>query len=164
LRATTKAAAGLHAGSKSHKPVSGNASSSNGRSCRVWRTAFVTRPARSQRSGWTSSASCSALLVNAFKLVTANAERMLALSFNRVYKCSKDAFSIFRGLLQLPGIVRPIDPDRVEVVLERPDSDKVATALQELLTELTTQHSRRLGTGPILTFRLADINLLEALT
>jgi hypothetical protein len=104
------------------------------------------------------------LLVNAFKLVTANAERMLALSFNRVYKCSKDAFSRFRGLLQLPGIVRPIDPDRVEVVLERPDSDKVATALQELLTELTTQQSRMLGTGPILTFRLADINILESLT
>lgn len=104
------------------------------------------------------------LLVNALKLVTANAERMLALSFNRVYKSSKDAFSIFRGLLQLPGIVRPIDPDRVEVVLERPDSDKVATALQELLTELTTQQSRMLGTGPILAFRLADVNILESLT
>jgi hypothetical protein len=103
------------------------------------------------------------LLVNALKLVTANAERILALSFNRVYKCSKDAFSIFRGLLQLPGIVRPIDPDRIEVVLDRPDSDKVATALQELLTELTTQQSRMLGTGPILAFRLADVNIIESL-
>jgi hypothetical protein len=104
------------------------------------------------------------LLVNALKLVTANTERMLALSFNHVYKCSKDAFSIFRALLQLPGIVRTIDPDRVEVVLERPDSDKVATALQELLTELTNQQSRMLGTGPILAFRLADVNILESLT
>src|SRR5262249_16388927 len=98
------------------------------------------------------------------KLVTANAERMLALSFNRVYKCSKDAFSIFRALLQLPGIVRQIDPDRVEVLLERPDSDKVATALQELLTQLTAQQSRMLGTGQILVFRIADVNPLESLT
>lgn len=104
------------------------------------------------------------MLVNALKLVTANAERILALSFNRVYQCSKDAFSIFRALLQLPGIVRAIDADHVEVVLERPDSDKVATALKELLTELTTQQSRMLGNGPILTFRLADVNNLESLT
>src|SRR5215470_4544625 len=66
------------------------------------------------------------LLVNALKLVTANAERMLALHFNRVYECPKDAFSIFRGLLQLPGTVRRASPDRIEVTLERPDSDKVA--------------------------------------
>lgn len=103
-------------------------------------------------------------LVNALKLVTANAERMMALSFNRVYKCSKDAFSIFRALLQLPGIVRVIDPDHVEVVLEKPDSDKVATALQELLAELTTEQPRMLGTGPNLVFRLADVNIFESLT
>ena len=103
------------------------------------------------------------MLVNALKLVTANAERMLALCFNRVYECSKDAFSIFRGLLQLPGVVRRVEPDLVEVVLERPDSDKVARALQELLTELTTQQSRMFGTGPILAFRLADVNILESL-
>ena len=103
------------------------------------------------------------MLVNALKLVTANAERMLALRFNRVYECSKDAFSIFRGLLQLPGIVRALDPDRVEVVLDRPDSEKVAEALQELLTELTTQQSRMFGTGPILAFRLSDVNIFESL-
>ena len=103
------------------------------------------------------------MLVNALKLVTANAERMLALCFNRVYERSKDAFSIFRGLLQLPGVVRRVEPDRVEVVLDRPDSDKVATALQELLTELTTQQSRMFGTGPILAFRLNDVNILESL-
>ena len=103
------------------------------------------------------------MLVNALKLVTANAERMLALCFNRVYECSKDAFSIFRGLLQLPGVVRRVEPDRVEVVLDRPDSDKVATALQKLLTELTTQQSRMFGTGPILAFRLSDVNSLESL-
>ena len=103
------------------------------------------------------------MLINALKLVTANAERMLALRFNRVYECSKDAFSIFRGLLQLPGIVRAMDPDGVEVVLDRPDSEKVAEALQELLTELTTQQSRMFGTGPILAFRLSDVNIFESL-
>ena len=61
------------------------------------------------------------------------------------------------------GVVRRVEPDRVEVVLDRPDSDKVATALQELLTELTTQQSRMFGTGPILAFRLDDVNILESL-
>jgi hypothetical protein len=104
------------------------------------------------------------LLVNALKLATANAERILALRFNRVYECPKDAFSIFRGLLHLPGIVRRARPDRVEVVLETPDSNKVAGALQTLLTELNTQQSRMLATGPILAFRLADVNIPESLT
>ena len=99
------------------------------------------------------------LLVNALKLVTANAERMLALCFNRVYECPKDAFSIFRGLLHLPGTVRRDGPDRVEVVLERPDSVKVASALQKLLTELNTQQSRMLAAGPVLAFRLTDVNI-----
>ena len=102
------------------------------------------------------------LLVNAFKLVTANAERMLALQFNRVYECPKDAFSIFRGLLQLPGIVRRLGPDCVEIVLERPDSDKVANALETLLTELNTQQPRMLASGPILVFRLTDVNISQS--
>jgi hypothetical protein len=89
----------------------------------------------------------------------------MALRFNRVYEYSKDAFSIFRRLLQLPGIVRAMDSDRVEVVLDRPDSEKVAEALQiqELLTELTTQQSRMFRTGPILAFRLSDVNIFESL-
>ena len=35
------------------------------------------------------------LLVNALKLATANAERMLALRFDQTYQCPKDAFSTF---------------------------------------------------------------------
>ena len=45
-------------------------------------------------------------MVNALKVTAANAERMLAVHFDRFYQNPKDAFSIFRGLLQLPGIVR----------------------------------------------------------
>ena len=89
---------------------------------------------------------------------------MLALRFNRVYECSKDALSIFRGLLHLPGIVRRAGPDRIDVDLERPASDKVAIALQKLLTELNIQQSRMLATGPILVFRLTDVNISASLT
>src|SRR6516225_10164583 len=79
-----------------------------------------------------------------------------------VYECPKDAFSIFRGLLQLPGIVRRLGPDCVEIVLDRPDSDKVANALETLLTELNTQQPRMLATGPILVFRLTDVNISQS--
>jgi len=94
------------------------------------------------------------LLVNALKLATANAERMLALRFDRVYRCPKDDRSVFRSLLQLPGIVRPAGLDHVEVVLQKPDSEKVARALEALLVDLNDQHTRMLGNGPVLTFRL----------
>ena len=99
------------------------------------------------------------LLVNALKLAAANAERMLALRFDRAYQCPKDAFSIFRALLHLPGIVRSIGPNHVEVVLQRPDSEKVAGALETLLVDLNTQRSRILGTGPVLSFHLADAHM-----
>ena len=91
-------------------------------------------------------------MVNALKLAAANAERMLALHFDRYYQNPKDTFSIFRGLLQLPGVIRAAGPDRVEVQLQRPDSPKVAEALATLLTDLNTQNPRMLGSGPILTF------------
>jgi len=104
------------------------------------------------------------LLVNALKLATANAEKILALRFNRFYECSKDAFSIFRGLLHLPGTVCRSGADRIEVVLDKPNSEKVAIALQKLMTELNTQQFRMLATGPILAFRLADVNIPESLT
>lgn len=96
------------------------------------------------------------LLVNALKLVTANAERMLALRFDRVYRCPKDARSIFRSLLQLPGIVRPAGSDRLEVILQTPDSEKTASALATLLADLNAQQSRMFANGPVLTFRLGE--------
>jgi len=98
------------------------------------------------------------LLVNAIKLAACNAERMLALHFDRFYQNPKDAFSIFRGLLQLPGVVRSDGPDRLEVLLHRPDSGKVARALEMLLADLNNQTPRRLEGGPILVFRLLDVN------
>jgi hypothetical protein len=103
------------------------------------------------------------LLVNTIKLAACNAERLLALHFDRFYQNPKDAFSIFRGLLQLPGIVRADGPDRVEVLLDRPDSGKVARALEQLLADLNNQTPRMLDGGPVLAFRLLDVNQIPQL-
>ena len=97
-------------------------------------------------------------MINALKLAAANAERMLALHFDRYYQNPKDTFSIFRGLLHLPGVIRAAGPDRIEVQLQRPDAPKVAEALAAPLIDLNNQNPRMLGSGPILAFRLLDLN------
>jgi hypothetical protein len=51
---------------------------------------------------------------------------MLALRFDQSYQRPQDAFGIFRALLHLPGRVTVPRPDRLEVNLDRPDSEKVA--------------------------------------
>lgn len=94
------------------------------------------------------------LVVNSLKLVAHNAERMLALSFDQHYGRTQDAFSVFRALLHLPGELRCLATDQLQVVLERPDSDKVAAALEALLGEITAQAPRLLGDGPQLSFTL----------
>lgn len=94
------------------------------------------------------------LIVNAIKLAAANAERLLALHFDRFYQNSKDAFSIFRGLLHLPGTVHRAGPDQLEVLLQSPDSPKVAHALELLVADLNGQRTRMLLGGPVLAFRL----------
>ncbi len=98
------------------------------------------------------------LMITALKLAAANAERMLALHFDRFYHNPKDVFSIFRGLLQLPGVVRAAGPDQVEVLLQRPNSPKVAEALAMLLVDLNNEKPRMLDGGPTLTFHLLDVN------
>jgi hypothetical protein len=94
------------------------------------------------------------LVVNSLKLVAHNAERMLALRFDQHYGRTQDAFSVFRALLHLPGEVRCRATDQLQVVLERPDSAKVAAALEALLGEITAQAPRLLGDGPQLSFTL----------
>ena len=98
------------------------------------------------------------LLVNALKLAAYNGERALALRFDRHYKCSKDVFSVFRSLLQSPGVVRDTGYGGIEVHLNRPDSKKVAHALELFLDELNKEKARLLGTGPILTYRMTNVN------
>ena len=83
---------------------------------------------------------------------------MLARLFAQSYQCPQDAFSVFRALLQLPGPVTVTAPDRLEVHLHRPDSEKVARALENVLADLNREPRRLLGNGPILTFCLSDVN------
>jgi hypothetical protein len=102
------------------------------------------------------------LLVNALKLAAYNCERTMALRFNRHYDCSKDVFSVFRCLLNSPGVVRPTSAG-LQVHLNRPDSPKVAEALELFLSELNTEPTVMFGDGPPLTFRLSDLNQVPAL-
>lgn len=94
------------------------------------------------------------LVVNAIKLAAYNAERLLALRFDEHYGRRKDALSVFRALLQLPGEIECVSPDLLEVRLQRPDSEKVTSALSALLNELNQEKPRMLGDGPVLTFSL----------
>jgi transposase len=92
------------------------------------------------------------LVVNALKVAALNAEKLLVRQFDQTYKQPKDAFSVLRSLLHLPGHVRALGPDCLEVRLERPDSEKVAHALEELLTDINQDPPRMLGDGPTLRF------------
>jgi hypothetical protein len=94
------------------------------------------------------------LLVNALKVAACNAEKLLVQSFNKVYDQPKDVFSVFRALLHLPGTVQPVTSDQLEVCLQRPDSEKVASALDHLLTDINSQAPRMFGHGPSLHFSL----------
>ena len=99
------------------------------------------------------------LVVNALKLAAHNAERLSALRFNQYYRSSKDVFSVFRALLHLPGDVRLTDGNRLEVCLQRPDSPKIAHALEALLGDLNQDQPRLLGDGPILHLTLSGVNM-----
>ena len=98
------------------------------------------------------------LIVNALKIAVDNAEQMLARRFDQSYQHPQDARSVLRGLLQLPGQVTASAPDRLDVRLHRPDSDKVARALENVLADLNRERPRLLGNGPILTFYLGHVN------
>jgi hypothetical protein len=97
------------------------------------------------------------LVVNSLKLVAYNAERMLALRFDMHYGRTQDAFSVFRALLHLPGEVRCLGTDQIHIVLDRPDSHKVAAALEALLGEINAQAPRLLADGPTLSFALRGL-------
>lgn len=99
------------------------------------------------------------LVVNALKIAAYNAERLSVLRFNQYYRSSKDVWSVFRALLHLPGTVRPTDGDRLDVCLQRPDSPKIAHALEHLLGDLNQDQARLLGDGPILHFTLSGVNM-----
>lgn len=92
------------------------------------------------------------LVVNALKIAALNAEKLLVRRFDETYKQPKDAFSVFRSLLHLPGHIRALGTDCLEVRLDRPDSEKIAHALEALLTNINQDPPRMLGDGPTLRF------------
>jgi len=97
------------------------------------------------------------LLVNTLKIAACNAEKDLVRRFNEAYQQPKDAFSVFRALLHLPGTVSSRQPDQLDVQLHRPDSDKVACALETLLSSINRDSPRMLGDGPRLAFSLIPL-------
>jgi len=97
------------------------------------------------------------LVINALKIAACNAEKLLVRRFDQAYDQPKDAFSVFRSLLQLPGHVRATAPGNFDVQLQRPDSEKVARALEGLLTDINQNPPRMLGDGPILRFSLEPL-------
>ncbi len=97
------------------------------------------------------------LVVNALKIAACNAEKLLVRRFDQAYEQPKDAFSVFRSLLQLPGHVRATALGNLDVHLQRPDSEKVARALEVLLTDINQNPPRMLGDGPILRFSLEPL-------
>src|SRR5260370_11934050 len=97
------------------------------------------------------------LVINALKIVACNAERLLVRRFDEAYEQPKDAFSVFRALLHLPGHICAAGPGNLEVCLHRPDSEKVAHALEALLADINQDPPRMLGAGPRLRFTLQPL-------
>ena len=96
------------------------------------------------------------LIVNSLKLAAHNAERLLALQFDRHYRQRKDVLSVFRALFHLSGTLTRCSAQRIEVSLERPSPEKVARALAALLAEINQEYPRLLGDGPALHFSLRN--------
>lgn len=97
------------------------------------------------------------LVINALKIAACNAERLLVRRFDEAYEQPKDAFSVFRALLHLPGHISTAGPDSIQVRLQRPDSEKVARALATLIAGLNQDGFRLLGDGPRVTFSLQPL-------
>ena len=64
-------------------------------------------------------------LVNAIKIATYNAERLLARRFFKHYKDPRDWLTFFRSILQLPGTIANRSTDEIVVELRPPDEPKV---------------------------------------
>jgi len=94
-------------------------------------------------------------MVNAIKLATYNAERLLARKFFRHYRDLRDWLTIFRSFFHLSGSITYQD-DRVLVELDAPDRPHIRQALEATIQELNLMESRLFGTGPKLVFALTS--------
>ena len=93
-------------------------------------------------------------LVNAIKVATYNAERLLARRFFKHYKNPRDWLTIFRSILQLPGTITNKSSGEIVVELSPPDQPKVRHALALMLVELNALEARTFGNAQRLTFAL----------
>lgn len=91
--------------------------------------------------------------VNAIKIATYHAERLLARRFFRHYQDPRDWLTIFRSLLRLPGSVT-YEPDHIRVQLRPPDQPRVRQALEATLQELNQTKAGLFGNGPKLIFAI----------
>lgn len=95
-------------------------------------------------------------LVNAVKVATYNAERLLARRFFRHYGDPRDWLTIFRSILHLPGAVSYQLDGCLHVDLKSPDRPKVREALKATLAELNQLDGRLFGSERRLIFALRN--------
>jgi len=95
-------------------------------------------------------------LVTGVKLATYNAERLLARRFFQHYQDPRDWLTIFRSLLQLPGVLRQETDGTIAVRLQAPDHPRIQRALVAFLADINDLHPRMFGTGPALRFDVHD--------
>jgi hypothetical protein len=94
-------------------------------------------------------------MVNAIKLATYNAERLLARKFFRHYRDPRDWLTIFRSFFHLSGSITYVD-EPLLVELRAPDRPHARRALESTIEELNAIESRLFGIGPRLVFALKN--------
>ena len=94
-------------------------------------------------------------LVNAIKIATYNAERLLARCFFRHYADPRDWLTMFRAILHLPGRIACVD-GTIRIDLKPPDQPKVRQALAATLEAINQLNGRAFGNGEKLVFTLKD--------
>ena len=92
-------------------------------------------------------------MVNAIKLATYNAERLLARKFFRHYQDPRDWLTIFRSFFHLSGSISYAG-DQLLVELHAPDRPHVRRSLESTIEELNLIESKLFGVGPKLVFAL----------
>ena len=94
-------------------------------------------------------------LVNAIKIATYNAERLLARCFFRHYADPRDWLTMFRAILHLPGRIACVD-GTIRIDLRPPDRPRVRQALAATLEAINQLNGRAFGDGEKLVFTLKD--------
>jgi len=94
-------------------------------------------------------------LVNAIKIATYNAERLLARCFFRHYADPRDWLTMFRAILHLPGRITCVD-GTIRIDLRPPDRPRVRQALAATLEAINQLNGRAFGNGEKLVFTLRD--------